>query len=72
MFITSIIATEIPRKSQPYHPHINQYNTHEITRRNNLTLMMQRLTSCGTSTNQLIVDMVEPNPSLDSHLHAIF
>ena len=28
-------------KSQPYDPHINQYNTHRNTRINNLILVMQ-------------------------------
>ena len=28
-------------KSHPYDPHINQYNTHRNTRRNNIILMMK-------------------------------
>jgi len=62
----------MPRKQQPYNPHINQHNTHEIIRRNNLILMMQRSTNCGTSTNHPTVDITEPNLSSTSHPHAIF
>jgi len=40
MFINNIITIENPRKQQPYNPQINQYNNHELTRRNNLILMM--------------------------------
>jgi len=72
MFITSIITIEIPRKQQPYNPYINQYNTYELTRRNNLILMMRRLTKLGTSMNLLTIDMAEPNISSYSHPHAIF
>jgi len=72
MFINNIITIEIPRKQQPYKPHINQYNTHELIRRNNLILMMQIPTKCGTSMSHLTIDMVEPNLSSASHPLAIF
>ena len=72
MFITSIITTKIPRKQQPYNKNINQYNTHEITKRNNLILMMQMPTKFVTSTDYSTVDMAEPNLSSSSNPCAIF
>ena len=76
MFITSIITIEIPRRQQPYNPHINQYNTHELTRSNNLILMMQRPNRFWTSTqpqtwlSQISLQPFTPMP-YTKHEHGI-
>ena len=72
MSITKIITTKIWEKQQPYNPDMNHYNTHELTRRNKLILMMKILTTFGTSMNHPTVDMVAQNLSSASHPHCIF
>jgi len=59
-------------KSQPYDPHINQYNTHRDTRRNNLILIMKNPNLGWNFHVPPDCKMVEPNISSSIHPHAIF
>jgi len=59
-------------KSQPYNPHINQYNTNRNTRRNNLSLMMKNPNSGWDYYIPPNHRMVEPNLSSTIHPYAIF